>query len=70
MGGLRQDCKHWTKAGWPFAGGVCRLISSPFRVHEVPGNTKAHAMDADGLWRGQLLTSWNFGCVQFEAKEG
>ena len=60
-----QDCKWWWLPGT--LGGECRLMESQ-KGEPVNLRSKAWAQEKQGV-TAWVITTPNFGCVQFEPKE-
>ena len=64
MNGTCKDCEHWgdfwRENGW----GECQLTTVK---RDKPTHPKSLAI-VEVDWAGGLLTSPDFGCVQFEVK--
>lgn len=69
--GRCRDCRFWTPT--LAAGGVCLLASWPDEMptggNGLPILNKATAVGPNGLGPASLITSPDFGCIQFEARE-
>ena len=60
-----ETCKHWE---WGATWGMCALGDSTEGDAKVP-ESRAHAQDSE-LWHAWLATRNDFGCIQYDLKEG
>ena len=60
-----ETCKHWE---WGATWGMCALGDSTEGGAKVP-ESRAHAQDSE-LWHAWLATRNDFGCIQYDPKEG
>ncbi len=76
MSGLCRDCKWWNHDElWPLSAdeekrswGKCELADNDYG-EPMHKNSKAVAVDGEN-YEARLTTAPDFGCVQFEAREG
>lgn len=69
MSGHCKDCKWWEKQDWRYEDlNVCALTETEYGEAKSAG-TLAQAIDYE-IYYAVLVTTPDFGCVQFEAREG